>query len=320
MRSRTREEKRIIAILVVMTVAILGYVVGHDRASAVRVENMREASNPVTIVHYPAASGWQPASAAPTVPGLSIAQPLVLAPAGNATRGGLIVGQLLGSESSPLPLQLLAHLPRLPNTEVVDLANTQAYRYSPLSVTNSSQSVTLYTIPDPSASTTAIVCYTSPGFSIYMRACERLAASLTIASGRPDGGEVRAVDPLTPEAGYGHRIAAVAAQTDELLLTLRPEIRPGASQATVSTLAGRLADRLASVADSLSAVRPPPAAGRVHAALSESLKQARAAYSALGAAVSAGNASEYALARTQINAAEAGISSALRSFALLGYN
>lgn len=319
MRSRTREEKRIIAVLAVMTVAILGYIVGHDRAVAVSAENTREASNAVTIVHYGSASGWQPASTAPAVPGLSIAQPLVLAPGGDATRAGLIVGQLPGGESSPLPAQLLARVPQLPNTEVVDLANTQAYRYSPLSVTGSGEQLTLYTIPDPVASTTAIVCYASPGFSSYMQACERLAAALTIASGRPEGGEVRAVNPLTPEAGYGQRIAAAAARTDELLLTLRPEIRRGASQATVSTLAGRLADGLAGVADSLSALRPPPAAGQVHAALSESVKQAGAAYSALGAAVSAGNASNYAIARTQIYAAEAGVSSALKNFALLGY-
>jgi hypothetical protein len=319
MRNRTREDRRTIAALFVMTVAALGYIVGHDRAIAVPVESMRETSNAVTIVHYSSAPGWRPASAAPAVPGLSIAQPLVLAPNGGATRGGLIVGQLLGSESSPLPSQLLAHLSQLPDTEVVELANTQAYRYSPLSVTGSGEKLTLYTIPDPSTSTTVIACYASAGFTIHMRTCERLAATLIIASGRPEGGEARAVDSLTPDAGYGRRIAAVAARADELLLTLRPEIHRGASRATVSTLAGRLADGLASVADSLSALRPPPAAGPVHATLSESLRQARAAYSALGVAVSAGNASDYATARTQIYAAEAGLSSALRSFALLGY-
>src|ERR1700693_595906 len=198
MRSRTREEKRVIAVLVVMTFAIVGYIVGHDRATAVHVESTRETSNAATIVHYSSASGWQPASAAPTVPGLSIAQPIVLAPHGDVTHGGLIVGQLLGGETSPLPARLLAHVSQLPNTEVVDLASTQAYRYSPLSVTGSGDTLTLYTIPEPGTSTTAIACYASAGFSSYMRACERLAAALTIASSRPEGGEVRAPDPLTP--------------------------------------------------------------------------------------------------------------------------
>jgi hypothetical protein len=319
MRSRTREEKRIFTVLVVMTVAILGYIVGHDRAVAVSVEGTREASNAFTIVHYGSASGWRPASAAPAVPGLSIAQPLVLAPGGRSTRAGLIVGQLPGGEAGPLPAQLLARLSQLPSAEVVNLANTQAYRYSPLSVTGSSEQLTLYTIPDPSTSTTAIVCYASAGLSTYMRACERLAAGLTIASGRPEGGEARAVDRLTPEAAYGHRIAAAAARTDELLLTLRPQIRSGASGATVSTLAGRLADGLAGVAGSLSTLRPPAAAAGVHAALLESVKEASAAYAALGLAVREGSASQYATARTQVYAAEAGLGGALKDFALLGY-
>ncbi len=319
MRSRTREEKRVIAVLLVLTVAIVGYTVGHDRSTATAVENTRETGNAGAIVHYSGTSGWQPAAAAPAVPGLSVVQPLVLAPKGDAAQAGLIVGQLPGSESSPLPAPLLAHLSELPNTEVVSLANTQAYRYSPLSVAGSSEKLTLYTIPDPAASTTAIVCYTSPRFSIDMLACERLAASLTIASGRPEGGEVRAVNSLTPEAAYGRRIAAAASRANELLLTLRPEIRQGASRGTVSTLAGQLAEGLAGVANSLSALHPPPAAGHVNAALSESVKQAREAYAALGAAVNAGNASEYAVARAQIYTAEAGLSSALKNFALLGY-
>jgi hypothetical protein len=319
MRIRTREETRVITALAVMTVAILGYIVGHARPITVPVESTRETANAVTIVHYASASGWRPASAAPTVPGLSIAQSLVLAPNGDASHGGLVVGQLLGSESSPLPSQLLAHLPQLPETQVVALANTQAYRYSPLNVTGSGQALTLYTIPNSPTSTTAILCYASPGSAIYMHACERLAAGLTIAGGTPEGGEVRAVHPLTPEAGYGRRIAAAAARADQLLLLMRPAIRPGASRAKVSTLAGRLANGFAGVAKSLSAVHPPPAAERVHAALSASLGQARAAYAALGSAVSAGNAAAYATARTDIVTAEAGLSGALRNFALLGY-
>jgi hypothetical protein len=49
------------------------------------------------------------------------------------------------------------------------------------------------------------------------------------------------------------------------------------------------------------------------------LKRARAAYSALGAAVSAGNASAYAAARAEVYSAEGALSTALRDFTLLGY-
>ena len=303
-----------------MTVAVVAYLAGHGRAVAVSVENTREASNAAMIVHYSPTSGWRPASVPATVPGLPIAQPLVLAPHGDAAHGGLVVGQLPDSEPTPLPSPFLARMPRPPSTQVVDLANTQAYRYSAFSVTGSSDVLTLYTIPGSSRSTTAILCYASAGFSAYMKECEHLAATLTIAGGTPEGGEARAVHPLAPEAGYGRRIAAIAVRTNELLLSLRPEIRSGASRGTVSTLAGRLADGLSAVADTLSKLRPPPAAERVHASLTEAVRDAGGGYSALATAVSAGSVSDYATARTQIYAAEAALSSALKSFALLGYS
>jgi hypothetical protein len=318
MRRRVSGEKQIVAVLILVTVAILGYLVGQGRSTAAHVESTREASNAVTTVNYPSAAGWQPASGAPTVAGLSIAHPLVLAPGGGVARGGLVVGQLLGSESRPLPPELLEHLRELPRAEVVDLFNTQAYRYSGLMDTGSSLTLTLYTIPTSPTGTTAIVCYASAGFSSYMRVCEQLAATLTIATGTPQV-EVRTYQPLTPQAGYGRRIGAAIARVDALLGAVRAEMSPGTSRATVSRLAGRLAEGMASADESLSALAPPAAARRVHLAVSVFLKQAREAYSALGAAAHAADASGYATAQTQVSSAEARLSAALKDFVLLGY-
>src|ERR1039458_756910 len=139
MYGRTREEKKIIAIVLLFSVTILGYLAGHGHAAAAPVENTGEASNALTTLNYASDSGWRLASGEPSIPGLSIAQPLVLAPDGDGARGGLIVGQLVAGESSPLPPQLVAHLRQLPNTQVVNLLNTEAYRYARLSVTGSRQ-------------------------------------------------------------------------------------------------------------------------------------------------------------------------------------
>jgi hypothetical protein len=318
MYGRTREEKKIIAIVLLFSVTILGYLAGHGHAAAAPVENTGEASNALTTLNYASDSGWRLASGEPSIPGLSIAQPLVLAPDGDGARGGLIVGQLVAGESSPLPPQLVAHLRQLPNTQVVNLLNTEAYRYARLSVTGSRQKLTLYTIPGSASTTTAILCYVSAGFSSNMQACEQLAASLTIATGRPQVA-VRNSDPLAPNATYGHSVGAVIARIQQSLLTLRREIRPGASRAVVAGLAARLAGQLTGAAESLSAVQPPTAAGPVDLALSEALSQARAGYSALGAAVSAGSAPGYATATAEIYSAEAALSTALGNLTLLGY-
>jgi hypothetical protein len=310
------EEKRIIAVLVLVTVAILGYLAGHGGSSGSPASSTREAANAVTLLNYASTSGWQPASRAPAVPGLPIAQPVVLAPKGDAPYVGLVVGQLSG-EWSPLPSALLERLRRLPSTEVVQLLNTQAYRYSPLSVPGFDRELTLYTIPVSATAATAIACYASAGFTSYMPTCEQLAATLSIATGKPQV-EVRAYESLTPDAGYARELRAAIARVDGLLLSLRPEIRPGASRVTVARLARRLAEGLGGAVESLSVVPPTPAR-RAHGALAEALRQARAGYSALAVAVSAGKALAYAAARTQVYLAEARLGTALKQLNLLGY-
>jgi len=258
-RIRLSEERQLVAALIFITVAILGYVVGHSGSTAAPAESTSEAANAVTLLNYSSASGWQSVSGAQPVPGLSIAQPVVLAPNGNAAREGLIVGQMPG-ESSPLPPQLIARLSQLPIGEVVDLLNTQAYRYSPLSIKGFDRIVTLFTIPDSATVTTALACYAPAGASSELGACERLAATLSIATGKPQT-EVRAFSVLAPDAGYGRRLRAAVGRLDSLLLTLRPEIRPGASTATVAGLAQRLAEGLASAERSLSVPAPRPPCG-----------------------------------------------------------
>lgn len=318
MRSRTSQEKQIVAVLVLITLAIVGYLDGHARSAAAPVETAREASNGVTTVNYASASGWQPASRAPTVPGLSIAQPLVLAPGGDSAHAGLIVGQVPGGEASPVPPQLLANLRQLRDAEVVDLLNTQAYRYSRATVTGSRLTLALFVIPVSATTSTAIACYASAGFDRYLRTCEQLAGTLTIATGRPHV-EVRTFESLTPKLGYGRQIGVAVGRVNELLLTLRPQLRRGVSRVTASAVSERLADGFAAAAASLSRVQPPPAARRAQLVLSESLGRAREAYSALGAAVTSEDASEYASALSQVYSAEAGLSAALKNFNLLAY-
>jgi hypothetical protein len=76
---------------------------------------------------------------------------------------------------------------------------------------------------------------------------------------------------------------------------------------------------LGGAAGSLAAVSAPPAAARAQGSLSESLSRAREAYSALATSLDDGDESAYAAALTQVYAAEASLSSALKNFGLLAY-
>ncbi|MFI5008889.1 MAG: hypothetical protein ACHQDY_01290 [Solirubrobacterales bacterium] len=284
-----------------------------SRAGAAQMERMLAVSSP-TVLAYPAASSWQARSGAPRIPGLSIAQPLLLAPGGAGVSVGLIAGKLAEDGPGPLPARFLARLPRAPTGEVVDLMNSQAYRYPHVSLPGFDHDLTLYAIPN-SMGTTLVACYapTAATSAGDLRTCEQIAAKLTLQV------EAQSYELLTPDAGYARLIGAAIGRADEVRRELRPAMRPGASLASLSTLATRLAAGLAGAAESLSTLQPPPAAGWAHTALTTALWRARDAYSALAAAAHSGIPARYAAARTLVDEAEANLSSALRSFALIGY-
>jgi hypothetical protein len=312
------DEKRLVVVLLLVTVAIVGYLVGGRSSHASPPETMREASNAVTSLTYAAGPGWTPAPAAPTISGISISQPLVLAPRGDAAQTGLIVGQLLGSESSPLPSKLLEGLRETPATAVVNLPNTQAYRYSQVSLSGSDRHLTIYTIPTSADTTEAIVCYAPAGSTGSLHVCEQLSGKLSIDTGRPQA-EVHAFQSLTPQAGYGSQIRAAVARVNQLLGAIRPEIRPGILRSTAASSAKRLSEGLAVTAASLAALRPPPAAAVAHAALSKSLTRTRTAYAALSGALLAESTSRYEAALARIATSEAALSTAVKNVTLLGY-
>jgi len=218
----------------------------------------------------------------------------------------------LETRSNPLPPDFIARLRQLPRTEVVNLLNTQAYKYSYVSIPGYDRALTLYTIPNAETRTTAIVCYAPAGTPSYMEECERLAATFTDASS--------VVLDLVPEVGYARQIRAAVERLDQLRVTLRPGIRPQAISANVSQLASTLAGGVANVAQSIAAMQPPLPAEAAHAALLASLRQASNAYSTFAAAVNAGSTLRYASAKAQVEDAEGRVDAALESFALLGYN
>jgi hypothetical protein len=299
----------LIAALTVLSVASLGFLFGHG--PVVRDETAREVTSAVGSLYYASASNWRPAAWAPTVPGISIDQPIVLAPDGNGSQEGLVIGRLGGDSHDPLPASFLARQRQPPSTAVVYLLNTEAYRYSQMSVSGYDRALTLYTVPG-GPSKAIIACYSPLPDSNYLRECERVASTFTPAVG--------GITKLVPDAEYARQIRAAVERVDVLRSGLQSRIRPYATRASVRQLASDLARGVAVVAGSLSSVQPPSTAEGAHASLVESLWRSRDAYSAFAAAVDSGRPLEYAAARAEVDEAEARVNAALEHFALLGYS
>jgi hypothetical protein len=303
-----------VVVPVLVVVAIVGYLMGIHRASGVPAasssagpaQETRIASGSSVLLEYP--TGWQPAGAPTAIPGLSIAQPLLLAPGGHADHAGLLSGQLPAGGSSPLPASFLVLVRGIPHTEVVTLDNLQAYSYSGLS--GYDRTLDVYVIPTVGQSPTALVCYAASGFSKYLQQCEQIVAKVTLVG--------QTSYDLSPSAAYAAQLSGLIAGLERERQSLRRQmhLQPAAG----GTLATTLAARFAAAAASLAALEPPQPASAAQAALATALIGVGDAYTALAGTAAAEGPAGYAVAEGKIQEAEAGVNTALESFALLGYN
>lgn len=311
---RLDQARRVLTTPLLVALAILGYVLGHGGhhasvSPAAEVANRTLLTSSV-LLSYPA--DWAPARSAPTIPGLALSGPARIAPHGDGAGAGLLTGQMLGGEASPLPGSLLARLRGLPAAGVVNLAETQAYRYSKLSVAGFDRALTLYAIPGPAGNPTAIACYASTAAASEMRTCEGIVASLQLQFAPQSY-------ILTPDPEYARMLSRSVEAVEARRLALRGSPRGRGSQPMSPRVAAQLARTMSGAAASLSTMQAPPAVSQAQALLSRSLGQAGDAYDALAAAAGGRSRSAYAAARSRVYAAESAVTTALRGFALFGY-
>jgi hypothetical protein len=301
-----------VVIPVLLVIAIVAYLIGSHRSSSPSPPSgsgapagaTRIASGSSVLLEYPA--GWQTATAAPALPGLPIAHPLLLAPGGHASQAGLLSGQLPAGQPSPLPASFVALIHDVPHTEVVNLDNGDAYRYS--GITDYQRTLDIYVVPAVGASATALVCYAASGHSSYLQQCEQIASKATLVT--PSSYS------LSPDATYANQLSGLISALDKERVAMRAQMR--AQPEMVAALATRLAARFADTAAAVAGLEPPLPTSAAQATLASSLQGARDAYTAL--AVAASEPVGYASAEPQVDAAETTVDTALENYALLGYN
>jgi hypothetical protein len=303
-------------VLVLVVVAIVGYLIGAHRPSASSPvgsapplgQESQTASGSNVALTYP--SSWKPVTAVLKIPGLAVAHPLLLAPGGDPSQAGLLSGQLPSGGSSPLPASFVTLVHGVPRAEVVTLENVQAYRYKGLNGYH--RILDVYVIPTAGANVTALICYAASESSSDLRECGQIVASVTLVG--------QTSYDLTPDASYASQLGGAIAVLDRERVKLRQEIHVRATLAAVAPLATALADRFSNAAAAVSSLEPPIVASATQAALGNALVAARDAYTMLAAAAGTEEPEAYAAAKRQVEAAEAGVDTALESFALLGYN
>lgn len=282
---------------------MLGYLVGHTHSARVRTASV--------VLDYP--PGWHALADGLRIPNLAVARPDAIGPSGSDARAGLLVGTLPPGELAPLPGRFVSKLRQAPTTEVVDLVEVQAYRYTHLSVPGFAETLTLFVIPDGGGRPTALACYAPSAGSSYMHACERSVAGLAV-TGPLQGSE------LTPDPTYAAAISAAISTLDALRVSLKQELRPAVSAATAQRLGRRLANGYSVAARALAGLEPSAQSAPVQTALGGAIARAQAAYTALAAAAGKQDVAGYKAAQRKISNAEAEVDEALAIFALIGYD
>lgn len=297
---------------VLVVVAIVGYLLGIHRSSAPSVpaasQALRVASGASVLLEYP--ESWQPAASPPALPGLTLTNPLLLAPAGDAAKAGLLSGQFPAGAPSPLPVAFVALLHVVPHVEVVNLAHLQAYRFSGLS--GYERTLDVYVIPTVGGNPTALVCYAPAGSSKELDQCEQIVASVTLVG--------QTSYSLSPNPGYASQLAKLIAALEEERVTLRREIHASTTLRSAIVLASSLAKCFERAATSLTTLEAPQAASGAQATLVTALTKAHGAYLTLAKAARSEEGDRYTEAEAVVSAAERAVDGALENYALLGYN
>ncbi len=306
---RRRASLPVSVVPVLVAVAIVGYVIGHA-AGGGSVQHGRAARAVNALIEYP--SGWRHVAAPSPVPGLTLTRASLIAPGGDPSAAGLLVGSLPNDEASPLPAAFLERVRRQPQTTIVNLLEAQAYRYAQLSVRGFAKALTVFVVPDAPGQAIALACYAPASASPQMAACEQAIATVTIA------GQLQTF-PLLPESEYASAISAAVTKLDRLRAASARGLEPHAGARGAERLARRLAAAYATAHATLSRLEPNPAAQRAQSALEGAIAEAQGGYEALADAAAEGSEAGYTAARARVAAAETAVDRALENYVLLGY-
>ncbi len=290
--------------------ALAGFLLGNRATSSAPASKPQIAAGAGTLLEYP--STWRPASAAPSIPGLAIADSLTLAPGGRAGQAGLLSGRLPAGAPGLLPAAFVSVMRGLAHTEVVDLANAQAYRYRQLRIAGYDRALELYVIPSAVEGPTALACYANVQSSPFLRQCEQIVAQITVPG--------QSLYALSPNGAYAAQLARQLGLLDRQRLTLREQMHARNSAGEVASLASSLAKRFASTAASIGTLEPPQSASAAQATLASSLLAAHGAYQQLAGALSAASSTQAQAAQAKVARAEGEVDAALQTYALLGYS
>jgi hypothetical protein len=255
-------------------------------------------------------TGWQKMASAPSVPGLSIDQPVAFSPKGADGGPAVVLGTVKSAaDNSTLLaapfLQAIGSVPK-PSPVQIGSENVQAYRYDNLKPKGFARPVTVYSAPT-TAGVATVACVAPTGST-----CDQIANTLTVSGGQPL--------PVGPSKDYAANVtktlAALGSADKAGLAKLKTATTPQAQAAAASSLQSAFGTAGAA----LSSADVGPADRGANARLVGALKQTSAAYGKAASAAKGKNKAAFSKASGDVAKGRTALAGALAGLKAAGYS
>ena len=260
-------------VVIIAAAAFAGSRLGSSSATGEPKATNVAAGGPLRV-SFP--STWGTGAGSAAVPGVTLADPVALAPTGAAGADAAMLAGMLPASVALLPSRLRAQLTTEPSpAQIVKLEKTQAYRYAGLRPSGGRTALTLFIVPTRSGRVAMVCSAPVNAPRSVTTGCGRIVSSATV-----DG----AATDLQPDAAYARALSQLLGR---LAATERTQLpRLGAARTSAQQVAPARALAAAASAARLAAgrLKAPLAIAPADAAIASALSARAAAYRSLAAA------------------------------------
>jgi predicted Ser/Thr protein kinase len=297
---------------VVLTVALVGFLLGRASEDAPEPRSTVVVAGPLALRF---GEDWRTLNAAPGIPGLPLADQILLNSTDVRRPGQVRAGIAPGAEGVLLlPRELEEQLEAAPKPEPVRLGSFAALRYRDLRHRSLGAKIMLYVVPTTRGAAT-IACLAplvgEPGDTAGFARCESVAATLSLRAAR--------AEELSPNDRYARAVNGVVARLDRIRDDERNDLAAARRPASQARAARRLRAGFQAAAVALRDVRPGLAERPTHRTMLAGLDATAAGYRALARAARVHDEKAFERASARVARGEDVFQGAHLSLATLGY-
>ena len=305
-----------LAAVVVVALAVGGYLVGHSGGKAKAAAPTGGISAGKATVAIP--SGWHEIKNVPDVPYLPLKEAVGMSPSAG-DKDGLVLGKAHLTWPYLLPLALIGHESAQPrsayNTRayVVKIGKVQAHRTSGLKFGSATGLYTIFTFPQQGATEVpAAVCYSKTSSVSALEDCERVVSGISVSDAK--------LYDLVPSSAYASSVSAALGTLNTSRASGIKALKLAKTGAAQAKAARSLSKAYKAAGARLRASAPPAYARPANDKIVAAMGSAAGAYGSLATAAAAKSSSRYSAARAKASAAEKRLADAILDLRNLGYS